>query len=139
MAKQQPPKENPLLSKNIPKPPAISADQPISKEEQHTVPSSTLQQNSKTVSDSTLPQSDNTAMPQDTVKQQSSKAIQSSKTAQREKITFYLEPEQANKLYDFMETWRRHTGVKINQQDMLRRIVDVITLDAVLPQNSTMP
>ena len=125
MAKQSKQKEeNPLHSLNIPKAPPVSADQPISKEEQHTVPSSTLQQNSKTVSDSTLPQSDNTAMPQDTVKQQSSK---------REKITFYLEAEQANKLYDFMETWRKRTGVKINQQDMLRRIIDVMTIDAVLP------
>lgn len=133
MAKQQQPKENPLLSKNIPKPPAIAADQPIKQEEQNTVPSSTLQQDSKTVVDSNLQQSVNTAKQQDTVKQQSGKTVQSGNTAKREKITFYLEPEQANKLYDFMETFRKRTGVKINQQDMLRRIIDVMTIDAVLP------
>lgn len=126
MARQSKPKEeNPLLGKNLPAPPAISAGQPLPKEEQPTVPSSTLQQNSNAVSDSTIQQ--------DTVKQQSDKAVQSSNTAKREKITFYLDPEQANKLYDFMEAFRKRTGVKINQQDMLRRIVDVIELDAVLP------
>jgi C-terminal processing protease CtpA/Prc len=133
MPKQQPPKENPLLSKNIPKPPAISTDQPVTKKEQNTVPSSTLQQDSKTVLDSNVQQSENTAKLQDTVKQQSEKAVQSSNTAKREKITFYLEPEQANKLYDFMEAFRKRTGIKINQQDLLRRIIDVITIDAVLP------
>lgn len=122
-----------MHSLNIPKAPPVSADQPVQKEEENTVPSSTLQQNSNAVTDGTMQQSDNTAIQQDTVKQQSSKAAQNSKTAQREKITFYLEPEQANKLYDFMEAFRKRTGVKINQQDMLRRIVDVITLDAVLP------
>ena|SRR2546423_1919419 len=127
MAKQQQPKENPLKGKNIPPPPTVSAEQPITKEERVTVPSSTLPQNRKTVTDSTIQQSDNAVKPQDTVKQQSRK------TAQREKLTFYLEPEQANKLYDFMEAFRKRTGIKINQQDMLRRIVDVIELDAVLP------
>lgn len=97
------------------------------------MPSSTLQQHGNTVIDSNVQQSNNTAIPQDTVKQQSSKVVQNGKTAQREKITFYLDPEQANKLYDFMEAFRKQTGVKINQQDMLRRIIDVITIDTVLP------
>jgi C-terminal processing protease CtpA/Prc len=122
-----------LLSKNIPKPPAISTDQPVTKKKQNTVPSSTLQQDSKTVLDSNVQQSENTAKLQDTGKQQSEKAVQSSNTAKREKITFYLEPEQANKLYDFMEAFRKRTGIKINQQDLLRRIIDVMTIDAVLP------
>lgn len=97
------------------------------------MPSSTLQQHSNTVINSNAQQNNNTAIPQDTVKPQSSKAVQNSKTAQREKITFYLDPEQANKLYDFMEAFRKRTGVKINQQDMLRRIIDVMAIDAVLP------
>ena len=133
MAKQQPPKENPLRSLNLPKPPAISPDQPTAPKEQNTVPSSILQQDSKTVTNRDMQESSHAAKQQETGKPQSSKAVQNGKTAQREKITFYLEPEQANKLYDFMETWRRRTGIKINQQDMLRRIIDVITIDAVLP------
>jgi len=127
MAKQQHPKENPLLSKNLPAPPPISADQPLGEKEQIPVPNSTLQQSSKTVEDRNRQQNDNTVKPQSTGKQQSSK------TAQREKITFYLEPEQANKLYDFMEAFRQRTGVRINQQDMLRRMIDVVTIDTVLP------
>ncbi len=105
----------------------------MTKKKQNTVPSSTLQQDSKTVLDSNVQQSENTAKLQDTGKQQSEKAVQSSNTAKREKITFYLEPEQANKLYDFMEAFRKRTGIKINQQDLLRRIIDVMTIDAVLP------
>lgn len=124
MVKQQSPKKNPLLDKNIPQAPAISADQPIAKEETDTVQSSIFTRNSNTVSDGTLPQHTQTAKQQNTVKQQSRK---------REKITFYLEPEQASKLYDFMEAFRKRTGVKINQQDMLRRIIDVMTIDTVLP------
>lgn len=123
MARQEP-KENPLNSLKIPKAPAISASQPMTKEETTTVQSSIFTQNSNTVSDGTLPQHTQTAKQQNTVKQQSSK---------REKITFYLEAEQAGKLYDFMEAFRKRTGVKINQQDMLRRIIDVMTIDAVLP------
>jgi len=139
MAKQQQPKENPLLSKNIPKPPAISTDQTNTPKEQDTVLSSTLQENrilqqdSNTALDSNIQQSVNNVKQQDAVKPRSSKAVQNSNTAKREKITFYLEPEQANKLYDFMEAWRQRTGVKINQQDMLRRIIDVMTIDTVLP------
>lgn len=120
MVKQQQPKENPLLGKHLPKPPALPTDQPT-QEEQQTVINSTLPQNSNAVSNSDIQQNVNTA------KQQSSN------TAKREKITFYLEPEQADKLYDFMEAFRKRTGVKINQQDMLRRIIDVMTLDTVLP------
>lgn len=117
--------ENPLHGKNLPKPPALPTDQPT--QEEHPVINSTLPQNSNAVSNSDMQQDVNTAKQQDTVKQQSSN------TAKREKITFYLEPEQADKLYDFMEAFRKRTGIKINQQDMLRRIIDVMTLDTVLP------
>lgn len=123
MAKQQIPKENPLLSKSIPSAPPLSTEQATPKEEQ----------NRKTVSGSTIQQNDKTAIPQEAVKLQETGKLQSSNTAKREKITFYLEPEQAGKLYDFMEAFRKRTGVKINQQDMLRRIMDVITIDAILP------
>jgi hypothetical protein len=125
VVKQQQPKENPLLGKHLPKPPALPTDQPT--QEEQPVINSTLPQNSNAVSNSDIQQNVNTAKQQDTVKQQSSN------TAKREKITFYLEPEQADKLYDFMEAFRKRTGVKINQQDMLRRIIDVMTLDTVLP------
>jgi hypothetical protein len=65
-----------------------------------------------------------------TVKPQSGKAVKSSKTV---KITIYPSQEQLDKLYEFMEAYRRKTGIKINQQDVIRRIIDVVDINAVLP------
>src|SRR5437660_696073 len=105
MAKKETTKqENPLLSKNIPRPPV---------QEETTVP------DGNTASDSKIAQNSNTVKQQD--------------TAKREKITFYLEPAQAEKLYDLMEQFRRRTGVKINQQNILRRIIEVVDINTVLP------
>lgn len=121
MGKQQTPKENPLLSKSIPSAPPLPANQAEPKEKQ----------SGETASDGTIQQNRKNVMLQDTDKPQKTAKQQSSNTAKREKITFYLEPGQADKLYDFMEAFRKRTGVKINQQDMLRRIIDVITIDAI--------
>ena len=65
-----------------------------------------------------------------TVKPQSGKAATGGKTV---KITIYPSHEQLEKLYDFMEAYRRKTGIKINQQDLIRRIIDVVDMNAVLP------
>jgi hypothetical protein len=65
-----------------------------------------------------------------TVKQQKGNAVKSSKTV---KITIYPSQEQLDKLYDFMEAYRRKTGIKINQQDLIRRIIDVSDINTVLP------
>jgi hypothetical protein len=65
-----------------------------------------------------------------TVKLQSGKTVKSSKTV---KITIYPSQEQLDKLYDFMEAYRRKTGIKINQQDLIRRIIDVADINTVLP------
>lgn len=67
----------------------------------------------------------------DTAKPQNGNTVQSSKTV---KITIYPSQEQLDKLYDFMEAYRRKTGIKINQQDVIRRIIDVADLNTVLPQ-----
>ena len=64
------------------------------------------------------------------VKQQSGNTVKSSKTV---KITIYPSREQLDKIYDFMEAYRRKTGIKINQQDLIRRIIDVADINAVLP------
>src|SRR5690349_990126 len=94
-------KENPLLSKNIPQPPAPAAAPTTSETDGNTV------------------KQQNTAIPQN---------------GKREKITFYPEPVQANKIYDLLEAYRRRTGVKINQQDLLRRLLEVANIDMLLPQ-----
>ena len=65
-----------------------------------------------------------------TVKPQSGNTAKSSKTV---KITIYPNQEQLDKLYDFMEAYRHKTGIKINQQDLIRRIIDVADINAVLP------
>ena len=65
-----------------------------------------------------------------TVKQQNGNTAKSSKTV---KITIYPSQEQLDKLYDFMEAYRRKTGMKINQQDLIRRIIDVADMNTVLP------
>ena len=51
----------------------------------------------------------------------------------REKISFYPAPGQSTKLFDFMERYRKRLGVPIKQQDMLRLILDKITLEDLLP------
>jgi hypothetical protein len=76
------------------------------------------------------PEATPTAESGDTVKPQSSKTAKSGKTV---KITIYPSQEQLDKLYDFMEAYRRKTGIKINQQDMIRRIIDVADINTVLP------
>ena len=77
------------------------------------------------------PQPEDTAPLQssNTVKQQSGKTAKNSKTV---KITIYPSQEQLDKLYDFMEAYRRKTGIKINQQDVIRRIIDVADINTVL-------
>lgn len=56
--------------------------------------------------------------------------LQSGRTV---KITIYPSQEQLGKLYDFMEAYRKKTGVKINQQDLIRRIINVADINTVLP------
>ena len=65
-----------------------------------------------------------TAENSNTVKPQGGKTV---------KITIYPSQEQLDKLYDFMEAYRRKTGIKINQQDLIRRIIDVADVNTVLP------
>ena len=65
-----------------------------------------------------------------TVKPQRGHTAKSGKTV---KITIYPSQEQLDKLYDCMEAYRRKTGIKINQQDLIRRIIDVADINTVLP------
>ncbi len=70
------------------------------------------------------------AVSRNTVKPQSADTAKSSKTV---KITIYPSQEQLDKLYDLMEAYRHKTGIKINQQDLIRRIIDVADINTVLP------
>ena len=64
------------------------------------------------------------------VRRQNGNTVKSSKTV---KITIYPSQAQLDKIYDFMEAYRQKTGIKINQQALIRRIIDVADIDAVLP------
>ena len=75
-------------------------------------------------------QEDTPTSDSNTVKPQSGNTVKSSKTV---KITIYPSQEQLDKLYGFMEAYRHKTGMKINQQDLIRRIIDVADIKTVLP------
>jgi hypothetical protein len=70
------------------------------------------------------------AIPQGGNTVENRKAVKKSDTV---KITIYPTKEQADKLYDLMEAFRKRTGVKINQQDMIRRLIDLADPSTVLP------
>jgi hypothetical protein len=71
-----------------------------------------------------------TAENSNTVKPQRGNTVKNSKTV---KITIYPSQEQLDKLYSFMEAYRHKTGIKINQQDVIRRIIDMADIHTVLP------
>jgi hypothetical protein len=50
----------------------------------------------------------------------------------REKITFYLRPDQADKLDDLVLAYKRQTGKRINRNEVVRRLVDFCDLDVLL-------
>jgi len=49
------------------------------------------------------------------------------------KITIYPTPEQVKKLYDLMEAFKQRTGIQINQQDLIRRLIETADLKNILP------
>src|SRR2546428_4684353 len=50
---------------------------------------------------------------------------------QLEKTTFYLTPEQAEKLDDLAHDYKKHTGQRINRNDIVRYLIDQATLDSL--------
>lgn len=70
------------------------------------------------------------AVDSNAAKRQSTNTVKSSKTV---KITIYPSQAQLDKIYDFMEAYRQKTGIKINQQDLIRRLIDVADINTVLP------
>jgi hypothetical protein len=63
----------------------------------------------------TIPQSDNTSDKKD-----------------RDRVTFYLNPGQREKLEDLRIEYRKTTGERINEQELIRRVIDRLTLDSLL-------
>jgi len=71
----------------------------------------------------------------DTVKRQDRETVkQQSGTDEsaREKITFYLRPDQIDKLDELVLAYRRQTGNRINRNELVRRLIDLCDLDMLL-------
>lgn len=66
-------------------------------------------------------QSDNTTSPQ--VKRKSDERIRK---------TFYLDPEQPDKLEELRREYRKATGKKLNDQEFLRMVIDKLHIQMLL-------
>ena len=49
-----------------------------------------------------------------------------------EKVTFYLRPNQVDKLDELVLAYKRRTGVRINRNELVRRLIDRAALDLLL-------
>ncbi len=76
------------------------------------------------------PEQKDTATPQSSIVPQKSTKPQ---VSELEKLSFYLEPKQVNKVYDLVEDYRKRTGIRVNRNDIIRRIIDIAEIDNILP------
>jgi len=53
-------------------------------------------------------------------------------TDKRDRVTFYLDPGQLEKLEELKIEYRKETGIRINEQEIVRRVIDRLTLDFLL-------
>ena len=52
----------------------------------------------------------------------------------REKITFYLRPDQIDKLDELTLAYKRRTGQRLNRNELVRRMIDRCDLHLLLDQ-----
>ena len=52
--------------------------------------------------------------------------------AGNEKVTFYLRPDQVDKLDELVLAYKRRTGVRINRNELVLRLIDHADLDLLL-------
>jgi hypothetical protein len=50
----------------------------------------------------------------------------------RDRVTFYLNPGQREKLEELRIEYRKKTGERINEQELIRRVIDRLTLNSLL-------
>jgi hypothetical protein len=75
------------------------------------------------------------ASTEDTVKSQDRNTVIPQTVADesaREKITFYLRPDQIDKLDELVLAYKRQTGKRINRNEVVRRLIDLCDLDLLL-------
>jgi hypothetical protein len=77
---------------------------------------------SKQQSDKTLiPQNTNEVLPQN-----------QRMTDKRDRVTFYLDPGQLEKLEEVKIQYRKKTGIRINEQEIVRKAIDRLDVDFLL-------
>jgi hypothetical protein len=84
-----------------------------------------------------ISQNDIAALPQNdtTVKPQNDNAVKPQrirKTDERDKVTYYLNPGQLDKLEELRLAYKKATGKRLNGQDFMRLIVDRLELHILL-------
>lgn len=74
-------------------------------------------------------QSSNTSIPQDL-----NKVLPQNQrmTDKRDRVTFYLDPGQLEKLEEIKIQYRKKTGIRINEQEIVRRAIDRLDVDFLL-------
>ena len=54
--------------------------------------------------------------------------------AGNEKISFYLRPDQVDKLDDLVLAFKKRTGVRLNRNELMRRLIDRTNLQLLLKE-----
>jgi hypothetical protein len=78
-------------------------------------------------SDTVLPQNDITVSLQDGA---GDEGVDDSNT--REKITFYLRPDQVERLDELVIAYKRRTGQRTNRNALMRMVLDRVDIDLLL-------
>lgn len=101
----------------------VHSDQPPAQDRETVEPqygSTVSPQHGNTVS----PQHGNTVSPHESADDSST----------REKITFYLRPDQIDKLDELTLAYKRRTGQRLNRNELVRRMIDRCDLQLLLDQ-----
>lgn len=114
MAKDTPKKENPLLSKNIPRPPTPPAEQ--------------AEKMSELENGKTLPEHSAQTVNADNG---FSRVGQVEEKATIE-VSLYLRPSQDDKVEDLKREYKRRTRRKISSNQLMRLLIDRATIDDLL-------
>lgn len=113
------------------------APAPASEETEHSSPAP------ETAPTTTAPQRRASGSPQsrNTATRQSGKAVSPQSGAPdeggddsstREKVTFYLRPDQVEKLDDLVITYKRRTGRRTNRNALMRQLLDQVDIELLL-------
>jgi hypothetical protein len=129
-AGQRPPQEEPekaVLPQNENAATAQSSNTALPESDIAAIP-----QSSETI----ILQNDNVTLPQNhkPAKRQShdTAKLQKPRTEERDKVTYYLNPGQLDKLEDMRIAYRKATKKRLNEQDFMRLIVDRLELKMLL-------